>query len=139
MFLPVVVTSVVIVGLWMLWYNSGQHKLQRCVKAQSDHYYSTSEGQELHLTVRIRPLTCSSWNAIKWVSTDGSGRHRSASRTRATHSTRLNDSSNVIMPASTPASELLSTALRPKVTFGISSAAMPSRSLLNISVFVRFI
>jgi hypothetical protein len=48
MVLPVVVTTVVIVTLWMLWYNSGQHKLQRCVKAQSDHFYSTSEGQELH-------------------------------------------------------------------------------------------
>jgi hypothetical protein len=32
----------------MLWYNSGQHKLQRCVKAQSDRFYSSSEGQELH-------------------------------------------------------------------------------------------
>jgi len=47
-FLPVVVTSVVIVSLLYLWYNSGQHKLQRCVKAQRDHFYSTSEGQELH-------------------------------------------------------------------------------------------
>jgi hypothetical protein len=47
-FLPVVVTSVVIVSLVWMWYNSGQHKLQRCVKAQSDHFYSTSEGQELH-------------------------------------------------------------------------------------------
>ncbi|WP_343709604.1 hypothetical protein [Mycobacterium sp.] len=47
-FLPVVVTSVVIVSLLYLWYNSGQHKLQRCVKVQHDHFYSTSEGQELH-------------------------------------------------------------------------------------------
>jgi phosphoribosyl-AMP cyclohydrolase len=47
-FLPVVVTSVLIVSLLYLWYNSGQHKLQRCVKAQRDHFYSTSEGQELH-------------------------------------------------------------------------------------------
>jgi len=47
-FLPIVVTSVVIVSLLYLWYNSGQHKLQRCVKAQQDHFYSTSEGQELH-------------------------------------------------------------------------------------------
>lgn len=48
MVLPVVVTTVAIVVMWMLWYNSGQQKLQRCVKAQSDHFYSTSVGQEMH-------------------------------------------------------------------------------------------
>jgi hypothetical protein len=48
MFLPVAVTGVVIVALLWYWYNSGQNKLQRCVKAQQDHFYSTSEGQELH-------------------------------------------------------------------------------------------
>jgi hypothetical protein len=47
-FLPIAVTAVVVVTLIYLWYNSGQHKLQRCVKAQQDHFYSTSEGQELH-------------------------------------------------------------------------------------------
>jgi len=47
-FLPVVATTVLVVALLWLWYNSGQNKLQRCVKAQSDHFYSTSEGQELH-------------------------------------------------------------------------------------------
>ena len=34
--------------LWWAWYNSGEHKLQRCVKAQSDHFYSTPEGREMH-------------------------------------------------------------------------------------------
>jgi hypothetical protein len=33
---------------WFLWQNSSQQKLQRCVKAQTDHFLSTSEGQELH-------------------------------------------------------------------------------------------
>jgi hypothetical protein len=47
-FAPVAVTTVVIVSLLWMWYNSGQHKLQRCVKAQSDHFYSTSEGQDMH-------------------------------------------------------------------------------------------
>jgi hypothetical protein len=47
-FVPIAVTTVVILSLLYLWYNSGQHKLQRCVKAQQDHFYSTSEGQELH-------------------------------------------------------------------------------------------
>jgi hypothetical protein len=47
-FAPVAVVTVVIVSLLWMWYNSGQHKLQRCVKAQSDHFYSTSEGKELH-------------------------------------------------------------------------------------------
>ncbi len=47
-FLPIAVTTVVIVSLIYLWYNSGQHKLQRCVKAQQDHFYSTPEGQEMH-------------------------------------------------------------------------------------------
>ncbi len=47
-FAPVAVTTVVIVSLLWMWYNSGQHKLERCVKAQSDHFYSTNEGQELH-------------------------------------------------------------------------------------------
>jgi hypothetical protein len=47
-FVPVAVTIVVIVSLWWMWYNSGEHKLQRCVKAQSEHFYSTSEGQDLH-------------------------------------------------------------------------------------------
>ena len=46
--MPVAVTTVVILSLWLMWYNSGPQKLQRCVKAQSDHFYSTSEGQELH-------------------------------------------------------------------------------------------
>ena len=48
MFLPVVVTTVVILALVYMWYNSGQHKLDRCVKAQRDHFNSSSEGQELH-------------------------------------------------------------------------------------------
>jgi hypothetical protein len=47
-FLPVVVTTVVILALLWSWYNNDQHKLDRCVKAQSDHFYSTTEGQELH-------------------------------------------------------------------------------------------
>ncbi len=47
-FLPVVATTVLVMALLWLWYNSGQHKLQRCVKAQSDHFYATSEGQDLH-------------------------------------------------------------------------------------------
>jgi len=47
-FRPIVAITVLVVGLLWMWYNSGQHKLQRCVKAQQDHFYSTSEGQELH-------------------------------------------------------------------------------------------
>ncbi|WP_156751610.1 hypothetical protein [Mycobacterium sp. 1245111.1] len=47
-FLPVVATTVLVLGLLWYWYNSGQNKLQRCVKVQQDHFYSTSEGQELH-------------------------------------------------------------------------------------------
>ena len=47
-FLPVVATTVLVLGLLWYWYNSGQHKLERCVKAQQDHFYSTSEGQEMH-------------------------------------------------------------------------------------------
>jgi hypothetical protein len=47
MYLPVAVITVVIVSVW-LWYNSGSQKLERCVKAQSDHFYSTSVGQEVH-------------------------------------------------------------------------------------------
>jgi hypothetical protein len=48
LFLPVAIVIVVILsGLWM-WYNNGQHKLERCVKAQSDHFYATPEGKELH-------------------------------------------------------------------------------------------
>lgn len=43
-----VATTVLVVALLWYWYNSGQNKLQRCVKVQSDHFYSTSEGQELH-------------------------------------------------------------------------------------------
>jgi hypothetical protein len=42
------VAPLIIVGAYLLWYNSSQQKLQRCVKAQSDHFISTSEGQELH-------------------------------------------------------------------------------------------
>ena len=45
-FLPVVATTVLVLGLLWYWYNSGQHKLERCVKAQQDHFYSTTEGQE---------------------------------------------------------------------------------------------
>jgi hypothetical protein len=47
-FLPIVVTAVVVLSLVYMWYNNGQHKLQRCIKAQSDHFYSTPEGQDLH-------------------------------------------------------------------------------------------
>ncbi|WP_292991616.1 hypothetical protein [Mycobacterium sp.] len=47
-FLPVAVTVVVVVSVVWAWYNSGHKKLERCVKAQSDHFYSTTEGQELH-------------------------------------------------------------------------------------------
>ena len=47
-FAPVAVITVVVVSLLWMWYNSGQHKLDRCVKAQSDHFNSTSEGQDLH-------------------------------------------------------------------------------------------
>jgi hypothetical protein len=47
MFLPVAIVTVVILSFW-LWYNSGQQKLERCVKAQSDQFYSTSVGKEVH-------------------------------------------------------------------------------------------
>jgi hypothetical protein len=47
-FTPVAVTIVVIVSLWYMWYNSGQHKLERCVKERSEQFSSTSEGQDLH-------------------------------------------------------------------------------------------
>jgi ABC-type nickel/cobalt efflux system permease component RcnA len=47
-FTPVCVLIVIAVGCWLLWYNSSQQRLQRCVKAASDHYYATPEGQELH-------------------------------------------------------------------------------------------
>jgi hypothetical protein len=46
--LPLLVAPLVIVGAYLLWYNSSQQKLDRCVKAQSDHFISTSEGQDLH-------------------------------------------------------------------------------------------
>jgi hypothetical protein len=46
-FAPVAVITVVVVSLLWMWYNSGQHKLERCVKDQSDHFNSTSAGQEL--------------------------------------------------------------------------------------------
>jgi hypothetical protein len=45
--LPLLVAPLIIVGAYLLWYNSSQQKLQRCVQAQSDHFNSTSEGQEL--------------------------------------------------------------------------------------------
>ena len=48
MFAPVAVTAVVVVALLWSWYNSGHNKLERCVKAQSDHFYSTPEGQDMH-------------------------------------------------------------------------------------------
>jgi hypothetical protein len=47
-FLPIAVTSVIVLGVVWMWYNNGQHKLERCVKAQSDHFYSTPEGKDLH-------------------------------------------------------------------------------------------
>jgi hypothetical protein len=47
-FLPIVVTAVVVLSLAWMYFNNGQHKLQRCVKAQSDHFYATPEGKELH-------------------------------------------------------------------------------------------
>lgn len=47
-FLPIVVTAVILLSLFYMWHNNGQHKLQRCIQAQKDHFYSTSEGQELH-------------------------------------------------------------------------------------------
>ncbi len=47
-FLPIAVTSVLVLSLVYMWYNNGEHKLQRCVKAQQDHFYSTPEGKELH-------------------------------------------------------------------------------------------
>jgi hypothetical protein len=46
--LPLLVAPLIIVGAYLWWYNSSEQKLQRCVKAQSDHFISTSEGQELH-------------------------------------------------------------------------------------------
>jgi hypothetical protein len=42
------VVPLIILACWLFWYNSSQQKLQRCIKAESDHFYSTSEGQELH-------------------------------------------------------------------------------------------
>jgi hypothetical protein len=47
-FVPIVTIPLIMLMCWLLWYNSSQQKLQRCVKAQSDHFYSTSEGRELH-------------------------------------------------------------------------------------------
>jgi hypothetical protein len=47
-FLPIVVVAVVLVSLFYMWHNNGQHKLERCVKAQKDHFYSTPEGKDLH-------------------------------------------------------------------------------------------
>lgn len=70
-FLPIVATTVLVVGLLWMWYNSGQHKLERCVKAQQDHFYSTRRDRNCTGTERIRRLTCSSSNATNWVSTDG--------------------------------------------------------------------
>jgi hypothetical protein len=47
-FLPIAVVAVVLLSLFYMYYNNGQHKLERCIKAQKDHFYSTSEGQDLH-------------------------------------------------------------------------------------------
>ena len=45
---PACIITLLIVACWLLWYNSPQQKLQRCAQAQSDYFYSTSAGQELH-------------------------------------------------------------------------------------------
>jgi hypothetical protein len=45
---PFCIVTLLTVACWLLWYNSSQQKLQRCAKAQSDYFYSTSSGQELH-------------------------------------------------------------------------------------------
>ena len=54
---PIVMIPLVVLIGWLVWNNSNQQKLQRCVDAQSDHFYSTSEGQELHRRGSDPPVT----------------------------------------------------------------------------------
>jgi hypothetical protein len=44
----VLVVALIVVASWWFWYNSAEQKLQRCIKAESNAYYASSEGQELH-------------------------------------------------------------------------------------------
>jgi hypothetical protein len=42
------VVALIVLSSWWFWYNSAEQKLQRCIKAESDAFYASSEGQELH-------------------------------------------------------------------------------------------
>jgi hypothetical protein len=44
----VFVVALIVLASWWFWYNSPQQKLQRCIKAESNAFYASSEGQELH-------------------------------------------------------------------------------------------
>jgi hypothetical protein len=44
----VCIATLLTIACWLLWYDAPQQKLQRCAKAQSDHFYSTNPDQELH-------------------------------------------------------------------------------------------
>lgn len=56
-FVPIVMIPLIMLIGWFVWYNSDQQRLQRCVDAQSDHFYSTSEGQDLHRRGSDPPAT----------------------------------------------------------------------------------
>jgi hypothetical protein len=44
----ILMVALIVLSCWWFWYNSPQQKLQRCIKAESNAFYATSEGQELH-------------------------------------------------------------------------------------------
>jgi hypothetical protein len=54
---PIIMVLPMLLMCWFIWHNSSQQKLRRCVKAQSDHFYSTSEGKELHQHGSDPPVT----------------------------------------------------------------------------------
>jgi hypothetical protein len=44
----VFVVALIVLASWWFWYNSPEQKLQRCIKAESNAFYASNEGQELH-------------------------------------------------------------------------------------------
>jgi len=44
----ILMVLLIVVACWYWWYNSPQQKLNRCIKAESNAFYATSEGQDLH-------------------------------------------------------------------------------------------
>jgi hypothetical protein len=44
----ILVVALIVLSGWWFWYNSPQQKLQRCIKAESNAFYASDEGKELH-------------------------------------------------------------------------------------------